>query len=116
MNVMGVDADRREQLRSFWFDTALTPSDYAMPALLELADPGRIVYGSDHPYVTAEKATGFAARLDAYALEGAAAATAGTVLHEAVDHGNAERLLPRLADRIEKTTGPTTAGFTSKGN
>lgn len=95
MNVMGVDADRREQLRSFWFDTALTPSDYSMPSLLALADPGRIVYGSDFPYVTPEKIAGFAERLDAYPLD--------AELREAIDHGNAEQVLPGLAARIHRS-------------
>lgn len=92
MNVMGVDADRREQLRSFWFDTALTPSRYSLPSLLELADPGRVVYGSDFPYVTPGKISGFATRLDTAGLD--------APLSEAIDHANAERALPGLAARI----------------
>ena len=85
---------------------------------LGLVEPDRIVHGSDNPYVTPEKAAGFGARLDAYRLGGGdesqdEAESADAVLHEAVDHGNAERLLPRLTARIAVSTG-TTAGATTQ--
>mgnify|MGYP001686403041 CR=1 FL=1 len=91
-----VDADRREQLRSFWFDTALTPSRYSMPGLLAFARHDRIVYGSDFPYVTAQRIGGFAAVLDDWPLEEGVRA--------AIDHANAERIMPRLAAPQSRTS------------
>ena len=37
-------------IRRFYFDTALSPSPYAMAALSELADPSHILFGSDFPF------------------------------------------------------------------
>lgn len=37
-------------LRRFWYDTALSPSRQTMGALMQVADPSRIVFGSDWPY------------------------------------------------------------------
>lgn len=41
-------------LRHFWYDTALCAERHALPALLETAAPGRILFGSDWPYAPAE--------------------------------------------------------------
>ena len=37
-------------LKSFYYDTALSPSPYAMKALLELVGPSQILFGSDFPF------------------------------------------------------------------
>ena len=37
-------------IRRFYFDTALSPSPYAMAALNELVDPSHILFGSDFPF------------------------------------------------------------------
>lgn len=37
-------------LKRFYFDTALSPSPYAMAALQQLVDPSHILYGSDFPF------------------------------------------------------------------
>lgn len=37
-------------IRRFYFDTALSPSPYAMAALSELVDPSHILFGSDFPF------------------------------------------------------------------
>ncbi|EQA46768.1 amidohydrolase family protein [Leptospira broomii serovar Hurstbridge str. 5399] len=37
-------------IRRFYFDTALSPSPFAMAALKELVDPGHILFGSDFPF------------------------------------------------------------------
>ncbi|MEV6903230.1 amidohydrolase family protein [Amycolatopsis sp. NPDC051372] len=37
------------ELRRFYFDTALSASPSALPALLESAEPGHVLYGSDWP-------------------------------------------------------------------
>jgi 6-methylsalicylate decarboxylase len=38
-------------IRSFWFDVALVGGAAPMAALAEIADPARILYGSDWPYL-----------------------------------------------------------------
>ena len=37
-------------IRRFYFDTALSPSPFAMAALKELVDPSHILFGSDFPF------------------------------------------------------------------
>ena len=37
-------------LKSLYYDTALSPSPYAMAALMELVDPSHILFGSDFPF------------------------------------------------------------------
>lgn len=37
-------------IRRFYYDTALSPSPYAMAALNELVDPSHILFGSDFPF------------------------------------------------------------------
>lgn len=39
--------------RSFYYDTALSPSPYAMAALRELVEPEHILFGSDYPFAPA---------------------------------------------------------------
>ena len=38
-------------IRKFYFDTALSPSRYAMRPVLDLAGPDHVLFGSDFPYV-----------------------------------------------------------------
>ncbi len=38
------------EIRKFWFDTALSGNPSALAALLVVADPARILFGSDFPY------------------------------------------------------------------
>ncbi len=40
-------------IRRFYFDTALSPSPYAMAALQQLVDPTHILFGSDFPFAPA---------------------------------------------------------------
>jgi predicted TIM-barrel fold metal-dependent hydrolase len=40
-------------LRKFWYDTALSPGAATMGCLREIADPERIVFGSDWPFANA---------------------------------------------------------------
>lgn len=40
-------------LRRFYFDTALSPSNYSMAALKELVEPSHILFGSDFPFAPA---------------------------------------------------------------
>lgn len=76
------------RLRQFYFDTALSSSPYALPALLAFADPTHITYGSDWPYAPKARGLHFARLLDDFPLTSAQ--------REAIDRGNALRLFPRL--------------------
>lgn len=78
-------------LRKFYFDTALSASESALPSLLAFARPDHILFGSDFPYATAEIATRFAKNLDAYLADHQ------DVDGVAVNRDNALKLLPRLA-------------------
>lgn len=73
----------------FWFDTALSSSPAAFPALLAVADPTRVLYGSDYPFAPA-RAIGFLNTVyEEQPLE--------RQLRRQIDHLNAEALFPRLA-------------------
>ncbi|MGK5728545.1 amidohydrolase family protein [Streptomyces sp. URMC 124] len=77
-------------LRRFYFDTAFAAGPATLPSLLAFASPERILYGSDFPMVPEEWGTGYDAALDTHRH------WAPGQLH-AVNRGNAEALLPRLA-------------------
>ena len=77
------------RLRQFYFDTALSSSPYALPALLAFADPTHITFGSDWPFAPKARSLHFANLLDQYPL--------GNAMRHAIHRGNAERLFPRLA-------------------
>jgi predicted TIM-barrel fold metal-dependent hydrolase len=79
-------ADILDDLRSFWFDTALSGSPAALPSLLAFAKPGHVLFGSDWPYAPAPLVSYFTGHLDAYA----ALDDAG---HAAIDRASAARLL-----------------------
>ncbi|KUJ64067.1 amidohydrolase [Streptomyces albus subsp. albus] len=77
-------------LRRFYFDTAFVAGPASLPSLLAFAEPGHVLFGSDFPMVPEDWGTGFDAALDGYPH------WAPGQLH-AVNRGNAEALLPRLA-------------------
>ncbi|KOG07641.1 amidohydrolase family protein [Streptomyces viridochromogenes] len=77
-------------LRRFYFDTAISAGPAALPSLLAFAAPGHVLYGSDFPMLPEEWATGFDSGLDDYPH------WEPEQLH-AVNRGNAEILIPRLA-------------------
>ena len=77
-------------LNRLYYDTAGAPLPRQLPALRTFADPARLLYGSDWPF-TPEPAV---ARL-LVALDTAMAAEAD--LLNAIRHGNAAKLFPRLA-------------------
>ncbi|SCK17011.1 Predicted metal-dependent hydrolase, TIM-barrel fold [Variovorax sp. HW608] len=78
-----------ENLRRFYFDTALASSPYALPSLLAFADPSHVFFGSDWPYAPKERSLHFAGLLDKFEL--------GPDLRMAIERGNAERVFRRLA-------------------
>jgi len=77
-------------MKRFWFDTALSGAAIPLAALKGLADPSRILFGTDYPYVSEEVAAAETAGFEAHhGLD--AAGLAG------VERGNAAALFPRLA-------------------
>ncbi|MFD3925515.1 amidohydrolase family protein [Streptomyces sp. NPDC058614] len=78
------------ELRRFYFDTAISAGSASLPSLLAFAQPGHVLYGSDFPMLPEDWGTGFETGLDDYPHWGP------EELH-AVNRGNAERLIPRLA-------------------
>jgi 6-methylsalicylate decarboxylase len=75
----------REALRRTHFDVAGTPVPELLGALLSVADPRRILYGSDWPYTPTPVCEDLAAALDGTPL-------LDGPLHADVMRGNAERL------------------------
>jgi predicted TIM-barrel fold metal-dependent hydrolase len=77
-------------VRRYYYDTALSPSPYAMAALRELVEPSQIVFGCDYPF-----ATKVVIGMQAEALEKL------TIFDEATKSGinrtHALELFPRLA-------------------
>lgn len=75
-----------EDLRRFYFDTALSSTPYSLPSLTAFADPTRIVFGSDYPFAPSPRV--FSEQLDTSDLD--------DELKAAINRDNAERLFPRL--------------------
>ena len=77
------------KLRHFWYDIALSSGPTTMGALKTVADPGRIVFGSDWPFVQAP--------LVAEALRlHTAPGLHSEAERAAIDRGNALKLFPRF--------------------
>ncbi|MGW1836168.1 amidohydrolase family protein [Streptomyces sp. NPDC002067] len=82
--------DVLRDLKRFHFDTALSASPSALPALLAFAEPGHVLYGSDWPFAPEEAGGYYDHFLETYPdfTPGQAAA---------IDRAGAEALFPRLA-------------------
>lgn len=78
-------------LRRFYFDTALSGTPYALPALLRFAAKGHVTYGSDFPLAPQ------VASLASAAFQSVARVGRGGA---GVAHANAEALFPRLVPRV----------------
>jgi len=76
-----------EDMRAFYFDTALASTPSSLPSFLAFADPARILYGSDFPFLPDSRP--FNDWLDDYEM--------AHTLRDAINRGNAEALFPRLA-------------------
>jgi len=76
-------------LRRLHYDLAGYPLPRLAPALLEIADPGRIFYGSDWPFTPLPIVTRVASQIEATPLFDAA-------MRRRVLHDNALELFPRL--------------------
>ncbi|MFH8350478.1 amidohydrolase family protein [Streptomyces sp. NPDC018045] len=83
--------DLLRDLKRFYFDTALSASPSALPALLAFAEPGHLLYGSDWPFAPQEAGTYYNHFLENYPHF-----TPGQA--GAINRKNAEILFPRLAD------------------
>ncbi|MBI1684119.1 amidohydrolase family protein [Caulobacter hibisci] len=77
-------------IRKFYFDTALSPSPYAMAGLKELVGPSRILFGSDFPFAPAP-----AVGMEVKSLDGLRVLD-GPAKSE-INRTNALGLFPRLA-------------------
>jgi predicted TIM-barrel fold metal-dependent hydrolase len=78
----------RSAIRSFWYDTALSAGPAALLALQAVADPARIVFGSDWPYAPPKLVSDSIAGLTAHL---------SPPIRQAVESKNATALFPRLA-------------------
>lgn len=83
-------------LRGLYYDLAGTPLPRALPALLNLVEPDRLLYGSDFPFTPAPLVAFLATML-----------STTSVLDEEQKQdmlwGNALRLFPRLAQALERS-------------
>ncbi|MBB4689534.1 amidohydrolase family protein [Amycolatopsis jiangsuensis] len=98
--------DTLTDLRTFYFDTALSASPTALPALLAFARPERILFGSDWPFAPDMAVHYFATGLEEHLRN----TPFGTTISTAIDHGNAAALFPRLA---RETVAPAQIGRAS---
>lgn len=77
-------------IREFYYDTALSPSPFAMAALRELVEPDHILFGSDYPFAPAV-VTG----METKALAALTVFDAGE--KRGIERGHALKLFPRFA-------------------
>ncbi|WP_051840641.1 amidohydrolase family protein [Streptomyces sp. NRRL F-5126] len=85
--------DALAALRRLYYDTAGTPFPRQVPALMSLADPERVLYGSDYCWTPAHAAAQHTASFDT-----APDPVEGTNWRR-LTTANAQRLIPRLTDR-----------------
>ncbi len=79
-----------DEFAGFYFDTALSSSPAALPTLLAFAKPGHVTFGSDWPFGPTVVGRYFGEGLQVFpGLDNAG--------RDAIDHGNALALFPRLA-------------------
>jgi predicted TIM-barrel fold metal-dependent hydrolase len=80
-----------EDFRSFYFDTALSGSPFLLNALLPFADPSKILFGSDNPYVPLHVAEYITKDLDTFFLD---RNDEYQKMWHAINYGNAKQLFP----------------------
>lgn len=78
-----------EPIRQFWFDVALSSTPAALPSLLAVADPGRVVFGSDFPFAPATAVAVMRKEFEDSDVKRS--------VRRGIDRSNAETLFPRLA-------------------
>jgi predicted TIM-barrel fold metal-dependent hydrolase len=77
-------------LRRFWYDIALAAGPQTLGTLMQVADPARVLFGSDWPYTEDET-------VELTVRDSAAAPMVSREQASAIDRGNALALFPRLA-------------------
>lgn len=85
-------------IRRFYYDTALSPSPFAMAALRELVEPGHILFGSDFPFAPAPLVGVEVANLQALTLFDAP-------VMAGIDRAHALALFPQFALPGEPVNG-----------
>src|SRR5882724_2030104 len=80
----------REAMRQLHFDLAGAPVEELLRALLSVADPANLYYGSDYPFTPAGVCVGLAQELEKTSL-------LDDGLRDQMFQGNARALLPRLS-------------------
>jgi predicted TIM-barrel fold metal-dependent hydrolase len=80
----GIEAE----FRRLYYDTANATHPASMAALMRLVPDSQIVFGTDYPYVPS-----------AMQVKALGQLPISTAQREAIEHGNAERLVPRIARR-----------------
>ena len=89
LSALAALGDKKQSiLRRFYYDVALSTSPAALPSLLEVADPGRITYGTDFPFAPSAAIDFLNMEYENYPLDPSVRA--------AIDRGNSEALFPRL--------------------
>ena len=88
-------AEVTERIRTFYFDTALSPDIAVMEALRSCADPAQILFGSDWPYAPETVTAATVAALDAPRL------LSGDE-RAAIANENARLLFPRLRAAVAR--------------
>lgn len=83
-------AERMKVFRHFWYDVALSSTPTTFPTLRAVADPNRILYGTDFPFAPAAAVKYMAAEYDDVKMPAA--------LRAGIDRRNAESLFPRLKE------------------
>lgn len=98
-------------IRRFYYDTALSPSNYAMAALQHLIEPEHLLFGSDFPFAP-EPLTA----LQVQTLE--QSAVWSTQALQAIGRAHALRLLPQLGNpddgRITPAAVPAAQGWPAR--
>jgi predicted TIM-barrel fold metal-dependent hydrolase len=87
--------DAREgmaNLRSLYFDIAVSSSPFALPSLLTFAQPGHVLFATDWPYASERVVENVARTYDRYDLD--------DTQRTSIDHGAAEMLFPRLQAEV----------------
>ena len=82
------------ELKKLYFDLAGAPLPELLSALLQVADPNRMLYGSDWPYTALALCTKVTGELDQTPL-------LTEDLREDVMHGNARKLFPKLTANMD---------------
>jgi predicted TIM-barrel fold metal-dependent hydrolase len=76
-------------LKRFWYDNALSASEQVWGCLQHIADPDRILFGSDWPFANA--------RVTAEAVKTYEALAIPPAQRSAIDRDNALKLFPQFA-------------------